>query len=578
MPRGEGATYELRRLAWVRLVFFVFFAVITLKLFDLQVLNYGLYAGLAAGQHDTLAHLVPERGSILVQDPLSQQKTYPVAVNQTLNFVSASPPKVASVATAAAKLAPILGQPVVDLADLLGRTADPYVPLQHGLTDDQATAVRNLNLAGISVTPEETRFYTQGPLMSQLLGFLGFSGQSRVGQYGVEGYWDKELAGTAGELRSEKDPAGSLIALGQHELIPAVNGDDLVLSIDKNVQYAACTALEAAVKQHGAASGSLIILDPATGAVRALCNAPDFDPNAYSQVTDQTLYGDDAVSSAYEPGSVFKAITMAAALSEGVVTPESTYVDTGSVTIGPDTIKNSDNKAHGLQTMTQVLDESLNTGAVYAARLVGGAKFLDYVKRFGFGAVSGIELPQERPGNLASLKGRNDIYLATASFGQGISTTPLQLAAAFGAIANHGKLMRPYVVQEVDHADGRTEVTNPTFVRQVVSPEVARTLSAMLVSVVELGHGKRAGVAGYYVAGKTGTAQVSAPGGGYDAHKTIGSFVGFAPVDDPKFVMLVRVDEPQDVVFAESSAAPVFGDVAKFLLQYYQVPPSRPVK
>ncbi len=352
-----------------------------------------------------------------------------------------------------------------------------------------------------------------------------------------------------------------------------------MLTIDKNIQYTACTALQQAVQKHGASGGSLVVLEPATGAVRALCNAPDFDPNAYAAVADQARFTNAALSSPYEPGSVFKAITMAAALGEGVVTPETTYEDTGQVVIGPDTIKNSDGKAHGRQTMTQVLDESLNTGAVFASRLVGGAKFLDYVKRFGFGEPTGIELPEERSGNLASLKGRNDIYLATASFGQGITATPLQLAAAFGAIANRGQLMRPYVVQAVAKPDGRTEVTSPTSVRQVVSPEVARTLSAMLVSVVEVGHGKRAGVPGYYVAGKTGTAEVAGVAKlGYQQNKNIGSFVGFAPVDDPKFVMLVRVDEPKDVVFAESSAAPVFGEVAKFLLQYYQVPPSRPVK
>ncbi len=188
MPRGQPATSEVRRLAWVRLVFFVFFVVITFKLFDLQVLNYGLYAGLAAGQHDTLARLVPERGSIAVQDPLSEQKTYPVAVNQPLNFVFASPQKVTSAKAAAEVLAPILGEPAIDLAEVLSKTNDPWEALKHGLTDDQAAAVRNLNLPGISVAPELTRFYTTGPLMSQLLGFVGFNGNQRVGQYGVEGY------------------------------------------------------------------------------------------------------------------------------------------------------------------------------------------------------------------------------------------------------------------------------------------------------------------------------------------------------------------------------------------------------
>jgi cell division protein FtsI/penicillin-binding protein 2 len=555
------------------------FSIITLQLFNLQVLSHSTYEALAAGQHDIIAELAPSRGQIYVQDPLSQRTTFPVAVNQLLHFVYTAPKHVVGAKATAAALAPLLGQEADELEAIFGKVGDPWEPLQHGVGDEAADAIEALALPGIYVAPEESRLYTAGPLFSQLVGFVGYNpaGQ-RTGQYGVEGYWDKQLAGTVGELKSEKDPAGSLITLGQHTLVPAVDGDNVVLTIDKNVQTTACGALERAVTKHGAQGGSVIVLDPATGAVRALCNTPGFDPNHYAEVKDLSQFGNVAVSAAYEPGSVFKAITMAAALNEAKLTPDTTYVDTGEVKIGPNTIKNSDNKAHGVQTMTQVLDESLNTGAIFAMRQVGAAKFIDYVKRFGFGVASGIELPHEAAGNLSSLNKRGEIYPATASFGQGITATVLQLASAFAAIGNKGKLMQPYVVQEVQHADGRVEVTSPTFVRQVVTPEVARTLSAMLVSVVELGHGKRAGVPGYYVAGKTGTAQVSAAGGGYDPNKTIGTFAGFGPVDSPKFAMVVRVSEPKDVVFAESSAAPVFGEVAKFLLQYYQVPPTRPLK
>ncbi len=580
MPRSQPVARSLRRLALVRLVFFVLFGVITLQLFNLQVINHGTYEALASGQHDLVAELAPSRGQIYVQDPLLQRATFPVAVNQALNFVYASPKRVGNAKAEATALAPLLGLEPGVLELTLGKVGDPWEPLAHGVSDEVAAGVTKLALPGVYVTPEETRLYPAGALFGQAVGFVGYNslGQ-RQGQYGVEGYWDRELAGTVGELRSEKDPAGSLIALGQHDLVPAVDGDDLALTLDKNVQTVACGALERAVAKHGAQSGSLVVLDPATGAVRALCNAPGFDPNTYAEVKDLSQFADAAVSSAYEPGSVFKAITMASALNEGKLTPDTTYQDTGEVTIGPNTIKNSDNKAHGVQTMTQVLDESLNTGAIFAMRQTGAATFVDYVKRFGFGALTGIEMPHESAGNLSTLQKRGEIYPATASFGQGITATVLQLAAAFAAMGNKGKLMQPYVVQQVTHPDGRTEDTTPTFVRQVVTPEVARTLSAMLVSVVELGHGKRAGVPGYYVAGKTGTAQVPIPGSGkYDPHKTIGTFAGFAPVDDPKFAMVVRVNEPQDVVFAESSAAPVFGEVAKFLLQYYQVPPVRPLK
>jgi cell division protein FtsI/penicillin-binding protein 2 len=570
---------SVRRLAFVRLVFFVFFILITLQLFNLQVVNHELYADLASGQHNILSQLIPERGEIYVQDPLSESKVYPVAVNKQLNFVYASPKDVVDPQVVSAKLAPILNMDVLDLEEILNKPNDPWEPLKHYVTDEIAELITNLKLPGIFTIPETMRFYTEGPLFSQLVGYVGFNNDKKEGQYGVEGYWEKELAGKKGELRSEKDPAGSLITLGQREIIPAVPGVNLILTIDKNIQIKACLALESAVKKHGAAKGSLIIMDPTTGAIKALCNSPSFDPNSYAEVRDISRFINNAVSSPYEPGSVFKPITMAGALAEGVVTPTSTYIDTGEIKIGPEIIKNSDNKAHGLQTMTGVLENSLNTGAIFVMRQLGVKSFLSYMEKFGFGKITGIDLPHEKSGNINRLSEKQEIYSVTASFGQGITVTPLQMLNAFGAIANKGQLMRPYVVDEIRFADGRAEKTRPTIIRQVFTSQVARTLSAMLVSVVERGHGKRAGVAGYYVAGKTGTAQVPMQNkAGYDPHKTIGTFVGFAPVDQPKFVMLAKIDEPKGVTFAENSAAPLFGEIAKFLLEYYQVPPERATK
>lgn len=578
MARGQGSTSPTRRLAFVRLVFFVFLVIITWRLFQLQVLAGSYYRGLAAGQHDLFSRLIPERGAIYVQDPLAPGGLAPAAVNQQRTLVYAVPKEVTDAAGEAAKLAPVLGLDAKDIEALLGKTGDPYEPLKHTVTDAVRNQVDALALPGIRTGPEEVRTYPQGEVLGQVVGFVGFTGSERKGQYGIEGEWEQTLAGSQGVLRSEKDAAGGLIAIGTRDIVPAVDGADLVLTIDKNIQYRACTAIAEAVAKHGAVRGSVVVVEPGTGAVRALCNSPRFDPSAYAQVQDLSRFANAAVSDAYEPGSVFKPVTMAAALATGTVTPETTYEDTGSVTIGPDTIKNSDGKAHGVQTMTQVLESSLNTGAIFAMRQAGVDQFIKFVRDFGFGVPTGIELPHEQVGNLKALAGRKEIYAATASFGQGISVSVLQLAAAYTAIANQGRLMRPYLVAEVRPLTGAAQVTPPTFVRQVIPPQVASALAGMLVSVVERGHGQRAGVAGYYVAGKTGTAQV--PLGdrpGYDPSKTIGTFAGFAPVDNPKFALVVKVDEPKDVVFAESSAAPTFGDLAKFLLEYYQVPPTRQV-
>ncbi|MBI5465725.1 MAG: penicillin-binding protein 2 [Candidatus Kerfeldbacteria bacterium] len=579
MARGEQVTEPSRRLAIVRLVFFVFFVLIILRLFQLQVINHGFYMALASGQHDLYAKLIPQRGQVFVQDPLAKSKLAPAAVNRYLNLVYASPQKVPEPAAAAQALTKLLAIPESDLEYVLAKANDPWEPLKHAVSDEVAQAVVNLNMPGLYTAPEVTRYYPEGEAMAQLLGFVGYSGDRKQGQYGIEGYWEKVLAGSQGELRSEKDAAGRLILLGEQEVTPAVDGVDLVLTIDKNIQFRACTALTAAVKRHGALGGSVVIMEPATGAVRAVCNSPTFDPNKYAEVSNLAWFSDAAVSGTYEPGSVFKPITMAAALERHKVTPETTYVDTGEVKIGPEVIKNSDLKAHGQKSMTQVLEESLNTGIIYAMRQVGTREFANFVSKFGFGSLTGIELPREQPGDVKSLAQPGEIFAATASFGQGLTVTPLQLAQAFGAIANRGRLIKPYVVQEVSYADGRKQSTTPTLVRQVLTPEVATTLSAMLVSVVERGHGRRASVPGYYVAGKTGTAQVAFKDKpGYDPDKNIGTFVGFAPVDEPRFVMVVKIDQPKDVVFAESSAAPLFGELAKFLLEYYQVPPTREVK
>jgi cell division protein FtsI/penicillin-binding protein 2 len=293
-------------------------------------------------------------------------------------------------------------------------------------------------------------------------------------------------------------------------------------------------------------------------------------------VEDQSVFNNPAIFSQYEPGSIFKPITMAIGLDLKLVNPETTYEDTGNVQIGPHTIKNSDLKSNGIQTMTQVLEKSLNTGVVYVVRLVGPQKFREYAEAFGLGSLTGIELDREAMGDTDSLKKRGEIWSATASFGQGIAVTPIQMLNAFNAIANGGRLMKPYIVREFVESSGAEREVQPKAIRQVLSERTSTLLRGMLVNVVENGHGKRAGVAGYYVAGKTGTAQVSKKdGGGYEKDRVIGSFIGFAPADNPVFSMLVKVDNPKTVQWAESSAAPVFGEIAKYLLNYYKVPPER---
>jgi cell division protein FtsI/penicillin-binding protein 2 len=575
--RSSGALID-RRFRLLSVGFCLLGIVVVGRLFSLQVLSHTFYEDLAANAHDVLERLVPVRGDIVIKDP--DGTSYPVATNKDTFQVFAEPRNVKEKEKTADLLAPML---VIDRDELLHKLQGDglYAPLARGASEDLVDQIRELlkmeKLAGIYMNREPTRTYPELAMGGHILGFVGADKDGTVrGRYGVEGYWNKELAGTAGELSAEKDVAGRWIPVADRTLNPAQDGADIVLTIDRTIQFYACEKMKQAVLEHQADGGSVVILDPKTGDVLAMCGFPDFDPNSYQKTDDISVFNNPVIFRQYEPGSVMKVITMAAGIDRGVVGPNTTYEDTGEFKVGPYTIRNSDGKAHGIQTMTQVLDESLNTGAIFVQRAVGSDVFREYVEKFGFGSPTGIKLATEASGDISLLKKKSDIYFATASYGQGMSATPLQLAAAYGAIANGGMLMQPRIVSNVRWSETHEETYDPKQVRQVISARTATLLGGMLVSVVENGHGKRAGVPGYWIAGKTGTAQVPRDDGpGYKPDVNIGTFAGFGPVEDPKFVMVVRVDHPRDVAYAESSAAPTFGEIAKFLLQYYHVQPTR---
>ena len=566
----------MNRLRVVGIGFFGVSLLLIGQLFRVQVLSHSFYAALAEGQHDLFQHLFPERGKIYARDHQSGDQTFLLATNRTLNLLFAEPFRIKNPLNEAKALAPILGLDEAELAKKISSRTEQYRVLGHKIDDETRAKIEALKLEGIGFSDEEFRYYPEGTTGAQMLGFVGENDKGKSGRYGIEGWFDKELAGTQGYLQSEKDSRGRVIAVGNRTVQPAKDGSDIVLTIDRTVQYVVCKKLDEWVARFGASKGSVIVADPKTGAIVALCNAPTFNPNEYSKIDSVEVYNNTAIFEPYEPGSVFKAITMAAGLDTGKITPSSTFDDPGEIKIGPFTIRNSDLKAHGLVDETTVLAESLNTGVVDVVHRVGASKFLGYVRDFGFGQKTGVELQSEGSGNIDPLTQKGDIWSATGSFGQGITVTVLQLASAYGAIANGGTLMKPYIIDEIRRTDGTVEKRAPKIVRRVISERASQLLTGMLVAVVEKGHGKRAGVAGYWIGGKTGTAQIPRKdGGGYEVGPTIGTFAGFGPVDDPRFVMVVRVDRPRDVQYAESSAAPLFGDIAKYLLSYYQIPPTR---
>ncbi len=563
-----------KRIVWVTVLLFVCFALIFLRLVFLQVVQGASYRAQADDQRTTVRRLEPVRGEIKVNDKFSGQP-YAIATSIERALVYAIPESVTDLETAK-KLSAIIGMPEEEIAAKFADKSKKYAPIKRQLTDSEKQQIENLNLPGIAFDSETYRYYPEGAFLSQLLGFLGYNkNDQRAGIYGLEQAFDEELTGIPGMLEQEKDISGTWIFGSRRDQTLAVNGDNLLLTIDKTIQFKAESILKDAVDINEADSGSIIVMDPKTGAIAAMASYPSFDPNQYSKVEDPSVYTNIATMGSYEPGSIFKPLTIAAAINEGKISASTTYEDKGEIKVDEYTIKNSDNKAHGIQTMSQVLEESLNTGVIFAKDKIGNKKFADYVKRFGFGKKTGIEVAEAK-GDLENLNGNILVNYHTASFGQGINVTPIQMVQAYSALANRGKMVKPYVVASRVRPNGETEETQPTVVGEVIRPETASEVSAMLVNVVEKGHGKRAGVPGYYVAGKTGTAQVARKDGrGYEENNNIGSFIGYAPVEDPRFIILVRINHPRTVSFAESTAAPAFGKLAQFLLTYYDVSPTR---
>lgn len=595
------------RINFLLAIIFLFNFLIIIKLFSLQIINGSFFAEASDNQQNIYQWLIPERGKIFLEDS-KDKKLYPVATNQQLALVYAEPRVIKEPEKLTEKLAEILSpmwrqelallqktdeeteevdkkEPIKeedflkgkrdDLLQKLSKEKDPYEVVAKKVPAEILDKIKELKERGLGYNLEYYRYYPESEILSGISGFVGYYGDESRGQYGIEGYFDELLRGKPGSLMSKKDALGYIIMTKNSEMVSAENGADLVLTIDRAVQFKVCEELEAAVKAHEADRGMVIIMEPNTGEIIAMCSAPTFDANSYNTEDDLSLFNNPIIFDQFEPGSIFKAVTIAAGIDAGKISPETTYYDAGCVKVGVETICNSDLKSHETQSMTNVLEESLNTGTIFVLNQLGREKFREYVYNFGFGSETGVELDPESVGNIKSLDFTREIYSATASFGQGISVTPIQMVNAFSVIANGGKLMKPYIVKKTIFNDGAVEETKPKEIKQVISKKTSLLLSGMLASVIKRGHGTRAGVPGYYIAGKTGTAQVAkAEGGGYEEEKTVGSFAGFGPVEDPKFVMLVRIDNPKDVIWAESSAAPLFGKIAKFLMDYYEIKPS----
>ncbi len=544
---------------------------IATRLFSIQILKHGFYQALASDQQGLLQKLMPQRGEIFIQEKGGIWN--PLAVNRDFQTVFLVPSAVEDKNEVASRLAPILQTEEEKILEKLKDPQDPYEPLKSKLDDETAEKIKNLDLAGVRFISESWRWYPQGTLAAHVLGFLGIRDDQKVGQYGLESFYEEELAGRSGFLKSKKDALGRWLMLSDFSSEPAQDGADLYLTLDQNVQYLTEQKLKNVLEKWGASSGCAIVLDPKTGAVRAMVSFPNFNPNEYNKVKSVEFFSNSCIQELYEPGSVFKPVVMAAGLDTGKISPQTTFIDEGFVKIGPHVIKNAQEKIYGESTMTKVLEKSINIGVIFVQRLIGGKIFEDYIKAFGFGQKCEVDLAGEAAGSLRNIEENKEINFATAAFGQGISVTPLEMANAIAAIANQGKLMRPYLVEKTVQGDGQEKITEPQEIRQVVSSETANKLTEMLVSTVRNGYDKIK-IKNYFVAGKTGTAQIpDEKTGRYKTDETIHSFIGYAPAYDPKFLIFLKMDEPRGIEFASESLSPVFSELAQYLLNYYEIPP-----
>jgi len=563
----QPVTVSLRRRDRLLLVFFLLAALgLSYRLYSWQVTNAGMLDLRGTKEHALQVPIDAPRGRIL------DSRGKVLVTNVEFDRVYAVPPDVKDPVTTASRLAPVLGLTYDSLFALL-QTKSSYITLARKVDPSVRDQVNALDLPGIYMEPDVKRIYPAGSLAAQLLGFTNYNGD---GNYGIEQYYNSVLTGKPGELRAERDGLGNEIDLNNAVRIAPVPGKDLQLTIDSSIQYDAEQELAAGLQKHGAVSGTIIVMDPFTGAILAMANSPTYDPNQF-QDTPAANFVDGAVSTPFEPGSTFKLITMATGLEHGAVTPLTTVNDPGYLTEYGSTIHDWDRKAHGTVTMRYVLDHSLNVGAAFAAKKTGADTFYQGVKAFGFGRPTGVDL-QGEAGGVVYTNANADwrpISLATNSFGQGLTATSLQVVTAVSAIANGGNLMQPYVVQQIISPQG-VQVTHPKVVGHPISPATAATLTNMMEEVPVKGEATLALIPGYLVAGKTGTAQV-AENGGYSPDVTIASFVGFAPAQHPAFVIYIMLDHPTDSPYGSETATPMFADLAQKILVHMGIAPTEPV-
>ncbi len=548
-----------RRITLLAAAFLLLLAATLARATWIQVVKGPEYAAMALRQHRETVIVPASRGSIV------DRNGEPLAIGKLATTIYANPHQVndaRDLTLAAAK------QLDLDPATLYPQLTDKskgFVYVERKADPRKAKILQAQDFAGLGFYPEELRFYPQGPVASQLIGYAGLDNK---GLEGLERSLEGTLAGTPGSQTIVKDPFGR--ALDVVETKPETPGRSVRLTIDREVQANAEEILQDTVRRWGARAATAVVMDPHTGEIYAMATAPRFNANRFA-TTRADRRRNRAVTDAYEPGSTFKLVTVAAALQDHVVTPKSSFVLAPTIKVADRTIHEAHTRGTERLTVKQIVEQSSNIGAITIAERLGAGQLASWVDKFGFGSKTGIDFPGESPGFALPLDQWSGSTIGTVPIGHGIAVTPIQMARAYAAIANGGVLVRPHLI---DRIDGKTVGRKPG--RRIVSRHVSDQMLGMLRGVVLEGTGTEAAIPGYTVAGKTGTAAKIDPDGTYSTSRYVASFVGMVPATKPRLVIMVMVDEPHGDIYGGSVAAPAFREIARFNLQHFEIPQDAP--
>lgn len=557
---------------------FAIMAVFIVRLFYLQIIQHDYYTSLADDEQITRLKLPAKRGVIYGLDGAT-----PVSfvINQTVYTVFADPQvtrdddKIVEVINRVAG-----GNARKNLKDLLSKKQSRYQILATSVTRLQAELIKSEDLRGVSFQEQVQRVYPEGSLAAQVLGFVDYSGQ---GRYGVESGLNDRLSGKDGVLQSVTDVSSVPLSIGDKNIrVPAKDGDNIVLSIDRNIQSHVEQALQDGMNRSGAKKASAIVIDPRNGKIMAMANLPSYNPQDLDKVTDVALFNNNIISAPYEPGSVMKTFMISTGIDKGIITPQSTYVNTDYIQVEDRTISNATKGQTGTITIQHALNWSLNTGMVTVAQRLGDGTInrsardimYDYYhNRFRLDDITGVELAGEQPGLIISpeMTEGNAVRYSNMSFGQGLDLTMLGVATSFSSVVNGGKYYQPTVLEGVMDAGGKVIKTQPKFVKQTISPETSSTVKEML-RIARSGTFLSADKSGYKIGGKTGTSQVIV-NGEYSDNQTVASYVGYGGAEEARYVIMVQVSGKNEILGGSADAGPIFTDISNWMLDYLRIQP-----